>query len=149
MQRGAKSSEAKGRNNWERMRKRNYCTWGESLFKADSPAHTPRSRRKSCPTRTKATQPMTREPESTIHTTGVLVTECGEGEPPREEQTTARSSAPLHLHRKQRPSLRHRAPGPQVILLGRRFLGAERANHCSRQCSTSSGPPQKTEKVIF
>jgi hypothetical protein len=42
------------------MRKRNYYTRGESLFKEDAPARAPRRRRKSRPTRTKATQPMTR-----------------------------------------------------------------------------------------
>jgi hypothetical protein len=52
------------------------------FFKADSPARAPRRRRKSRPTRTKATQPMTRGPGSTSHTTGVLISECGEGEPP-------------------------------------------------------------------
>jgi hypothetical protein len=36
MQRGAESSKAKGRSSWERMRKRNCCTRGESLFKIDS-----------------------------------------------------------------------------------------------------------------
>jgi hypothetical protein len=54
MQRGAESSKAKGLNSLERMQKRNYCTRGESLFKADSPARAPRRRRKSRPTRTKA-----------------------------------------------------------------------------------------------
>jgi hypothetical protein len=40
-------------------------------------------------------------------------------------------------------------PGPQVILFGHRFLGAERANRRSRQYCASSGPPRKTEKVNF
>jgi hypothetical protein len=35
-----------------------------------------------------------------------------EGEPPHEDRTTARGSAPLHLRRKRRPSLWHRGPGP-------------------------------------
>jgi hypothetical protein len=52
MQRGAESSKAKGRGGWERMRKCNYCTWGESLFKEDSPAHAPRRCRESRPMRT-------------------------------------------------------------------------------------------------
>jgi hypothetical protein len=82
MQRGAESSKAKGHNSWERMRKRNCCTRGESLFRKDSLARTPRCRRKSRPTRTKATRPMTRGPGPTSHTTGVLVSERGEGEPP-------------------------------------------------------------------
>jgi hypothetical protein len=105
MQRGAESLEAKGRNNWERMRKRNCYAQGESLFKANSPARATTRCRKFRPTCTKATQPMTRGPGSTSHTAGVLVTECGEGEPPRGERTTARGSASLHLHRKQQPSL--------------------------------------------
>jgi hypothetical protein len=54
MQRGAESSKAKWRNDWERMRKRNCCTRGESLFKADSLAHAPRRYRKSRPTHTDA-----------------------------------------------------------------------------------------------
>jgi hypothetical protein len=41
MQRGAKSSKAKGRDDCERMRKCNCCARGESLFKADSPARAP------------------------------------------------------------------------------------------------------------
>jgi hypothetical protein len=69
----------------ERMRKRNCCTWGESLFKEDSLARSPRGHKKSCPTRTKAAQPMTRGPEPTSHTAGVRVSECEEGKPPREE----------------------------------------------------------------
>jgi hypothetical protein len=40
-------------------------------------------------------------------------------------------------------------PGPRVILLGRRFLGAEKSNHRSRQYRASSGPPQRTKKVNF
>jgi hypothetical protein len=97
MQSGAKSSKAKGRSSWDRMQKRNCCTWGESLFKANSPARAPTHHRKSRPTRTKATQSMTRGPGSTRHTDGVLVSECEEGEPPHEERTTACDSAPLHL----------------------------------------------------
>jgi hypothetical protein len=54
----------------ERMRKRNCCAWGESLFKEDSPARAPRRHRKSHPTRTKAAQPMTRGPGPTSHTAG-------------------------------------------------------------------------------
>jgi hypothetical protein len=81
----------------ERMRKRNCCTRGESLFKEDSPARAPRCRRKSRPTCTKAAQPMTRGLRPTSHTAGVRISECEEDEPPREERTTARVSAPLHL----------------------------------------------------
>jgi hypothetical protein len=105
MQRDTESLEEKGRNYWERMRKCNCCTRGESLFKADSPARAPRRRGKSRPMRTKATQPMTRGLGSTSHTTGVLVFECEEGEPPREERTATRGSAAIHLRRKQRPNL--------------------------------------------
>jgi hypothetical protein len=35
--------------------------------------------------------------------------------------------------------------GPRVILLGRRFLGAEKSNRHSRQYRASSRPPQKAE----
>jgi hypothetical protein len=44
-------------------------------------------------------------PVPTSHTAGVRFSECEEGEPPRKERTTARGSAPLHLRRKQWPSL--------------------------------------------
>jgi hypothetical protein len=104
MQRGAESSKAKGRSSWEKMRNRNRCTRGESLFKEDSCSR-PRFRRESHPTRTNATQPMTRGTRPTSHTAGVRVSESEEGEPPREERTAARGSVPLHLRRKQQPSL--------------------------------------------
>jgi hypothetical protein len=52
MQRGAESSKAKGRSDWERMQKCNCCTQGESLFKADSLARAPRRYKKSRPTHT-------------------------------------------------------------------------------------------------
>jgi hypothetical protein len=51
--------------------------------------------------------------------------------------------------RNKRPSLWHGGSGPRVILLGRRLLGAEKANRRSHQYRASSGPPQKTEKVNF
>jgi hypothetical protein len=47
----------------ERMRKRNYCSRGESLFKTNSPARAPRRYGRS-----QATQSMTRGPEPTSHT---------------------------------------------------------------------------------
>jgi hypothetical protein len=66
------------------MRKRNCCTQGESLFKADSPARALRRYRKSQPKHTdaQATQSMTRGPESTSHTDCALNFGCGKGEPP-------------------------------------------------------------------
>jgi hypothetical protein len=76
MQRGAKSSKAKGRSSWEKMRKHTCNTRGESLFKEDSLTRAPRRRRKSRPTRTKETQPLTRGPRPTSHTAGVRVSEC-------------------------------------------------------------------------
>jgi hypothetical protein len=60
----------------ERMRKCNYCTRGESLFKEDTPAHALRRRRKSRPARTEAAQPMTRGLGPTNHTDGVWASEC-------------------------------------------------------------------------
>jgi hypothetical protein len=54
--------------------------------------------------RTRATQPMTRGSGPTSHTAGMLVPECEEDEPPRGGQIATRGSAPLHLHRNQRPS---------------------------------------------
>jgi hypothetical protein len=88
MQRGAEGSKVKGRNNWERMRKHNRCTWGESLFKEDSPARAPRRRRKSRPTRTKATQPMTRGP-------GPQVIQLVCGSPSAEKANRRARSEPL------------------------------------------------------
>jgi hypothetical protein len=65
MQSGAESSKAKGRSDWERMRKRNCCMPGESLFKADPPAR-PETLQEilsdAHPTCTKVTQSMTRGP---------------------------------------------------------------------------------------
>jgi hypothetical protein len=60
----------------EKMRKHNYCTRGESLFKEDTPAHAPRHRRKPRSARTEAAQPMTRGPGPTSHTNGVRASEC-------------------------------------------------------------------------
>jgi hypothetical protein len=51
--------------------------------------------------------------------------------------------------RNKRASLWHEGPGPRVILLGCWFLGAEKSNRRSRQLCATSGPPQKTKKVIF
>jgi hypothetical protein len=87
----------------EKMRKRNCCTRGESLFKEDSPARAQRRRRKSRPARAEAAQPMTRGPRPMSHTPWVLVLGCGEGELPRalEKRTATRSSVPLHLRRKK------------------------------------------------
>jgi hypothetical protein len=78
----------------------------------------------------------------------MLVPEYEEGEPPREERASAYGSASLCLRQNQQPSPWHKGPGPRVILLGRRFLGAEKSHRRSRQYRTSSGPP-KTEKVNF
>jgi hypothetical protein len=101
MQRSAESSKVKGRSSWEKMRKHDRCTRGEPLLKEDSLARALRCHEKCRPTRTEATRPMTRGPEPTSHSAGVRVSECEEGEPPRE----GRIAASLHLHRKQRPSL--------------------------------------------
>jgi hypothetical protein len=76
MQRGLREFEGERVQQLEKMQKRNRCTRGESLFKEDSLARAPKRRRKSRPTRTKATQPMTRGPRPTSHTTGVQVFEC-------------------------------------------------------------------------
>jgi hypothetical protein len=83
------------------------------------------------------------------HTLRLSASMYGEGEPPHQEHATACGSAPLHLRRNRQPSVWHEGPGPRVILLGRRFLGAEKSNRRSRQYRASSGPPQKTEKVNF
>jgi hypothetical protein len=74
------------------------------------------------------TQPMTRGPSPTSYTAGALVSECGEGGPPRKE----RIAVPLRLHRKQEPSLWHGGPGPRVILFGCRPPCAEKVNRCVR-----------------
>jgi hypothetical protein len=113
----------------ERMREHNRCTRGESLLKEDSLDRAPRRRGKSRPTRTEATQPMTRGPGPTSHSAGVRVSECKEGEPPRKERTAVL----LHIHRKQQPNLYHGGPGPRVILLGRRSPSAKKANRRVRR----------------
>jgi hypothetical protein len=94
-------------------------------------------------------QPPTWGPRPTCHASGVPVPEYEEGEPSCEECTPAYGSAPLRLRQNQQPSPWHKGPGPPVILLGRRFLGAEKSHRRSRQYHASSGPPQKTEKVNF
>jgi hypothetical protein len=69
----------------------------------------------------------------TCHAPDVPVPKYEEGEPPREERASAYSSAPLRLRQNQQPSPCHKGPGPRVILLGRRFLGAEKSHRRSRQ----------------
>jgi hypothetical protein len=113
-------------------RKHNCCSRGESLFKADSPARAPKRHGKSPSMRTRATRPMTRGPGPTGHTGGMLVPECEEGEPPREEHAAAHGGAPLHLRRNQRPSLRHEGPGPRVMLHQRQSPCAKKANRRRR-----------------
>jgi hypothetical protein len=85
----------------------------------------------------------------TCHAPGAPVSVCGEGEPTREERASAYGSASLRVRQNQQPSPWHKGLGPRVILLGRRFLGAEKSHRRSRQYRASSGPPQKTEKVNF
>jgi hypothetical protein len=88
-------------------------------------------------------------PGPTCHTLGVLVREYEEGEPTREERAATRGSTPLHLHRNQRPSLGRKGLGLRVILLGRRFLGAEKSNRRSQQYCAPSVPLQEDKKVNF
>jgi hypothetical protein len=109
----------------------------EPLLKGRLPRSRFETPRKVSPEAHRHTQPKMRVPNPTSHTAGALVSECGEGEPPRKERIVA----PLRLRRKQQPSLWPWGPGPRVILFGRRFLGVERSNRCSRQCHASSGPP--------
>ena len=95
--------EGKRAQQLERMRKRNYYTRGESIFKEDTPARAPRHRRKSRPARTEAAQPMTQG-------SGPKVIQMVYGPPSdekanhHEERTAAHGSAPLHLRQKQRPN---------------------------------------------
>jgi hypothetical protein len=118
IQRGEESSKAKGRCSWEKMWKHNHYTWGEPLLKEDSLARAPRRHRKARPTRTGATQPMTRGLGPTSHSAGVRVSWCEEDKPSRKERTAARGSAPLHLCQNQQPSLWHGGPGPQSHTAG-------------------------------
>jgi hypothetical protein len=96
----------------------------EPLFKGRLPRSRPEMPREVSPGAHRCTQPMTRKPSPTSHTAGALVSECGEGEPPREE----RIIVPLRLRRKQRISLWHGGLGPRVILFGRQPPCAEKAN---------------------
>jgi hypothetical protein len=121
------STNAKGRGELEgeraqrveRMRKRNCRTRGESLFKEGPPARAPRHRKKLHPTRTEATQPMTQGPGPTSHPPWASASECEEGEPPREERTTARGSVTSSSLSKPTAQSLAWGPGPRVILLGR------------------------------
>jgi hypothetical protein len=81
--------------------------------------------RRASPSPPKAVgQPLTRGPGPTSHLPWALVSVREEGEPPREERTTA----PLRLRRKQRASLYHGGPGPRVILLRCWPPSAKKAN---------------------
>jgi hypothetical protein len=73
----------------------------------------------------------------------VPVLGCEGGKPSRKERAIARDSAPLHLHRHQRPSLWHGGPGPHVMHLACRFLGAKEANRRTR-----SAPPPTVARLF-
>jgi hypothetical protein len=111
MQRGAESSEAKGRSNWERMRKRNCCTRGESLFQGRLSRSRPETPRKISPDAHQSNLAYDRGPGSTSHTASVLLSECEEGEPPCEERTAARGSASSSLPKTTAQSMT-RGPRP-------------------------------------
>jgi hypothetical protein len=119
-----------------RVRRRRTATRGENRRVSSSP---PKA----------AAQPLTWGPGPMNHASWASVSECEEGEPPREEHVVARGGVPLHLRRNQLPSLWHGGLGPRVILLGHWFLGIEKSNRCSRQYCAPSGLSQKTEKVKF
>jgi hypothetical protein len=85
-------------------------------------------------------QPLAWEPRPTCHASSVPFLGCKGGEPPCEEHATVCSSAPLHLRRHQWPSLWHGGPGPHVMHLACRFLGAKEANRRAR----STPPPAVT-----
>jgi hypothetical protein len=69
------------------------------------------------------------------------------GEPPRRKRATAsRLCAPSSL---LQPAVQHGGPGPQVMHLACRLLGAEKSHCRSHQYHVSSGPSQKTEKIKF
>jgi hypothetical protein len=117
------------------MRKRNYCTRGESLFKEDTPVRALRRRRKSRSPCTEAAQPMTRGAGPTSHTDGGRASEC---------RTATRSEpspavvCPFISAKNNGPIADTGGLGPRVILLGSRFLGAEKAN---RRARPKSEPP--------
>jgi hypothetical protein len=111
---------------------------GIPFLKKDSPTDAPRRHRRSRPTHARVTQPLTRGPGPTSHTPWASGSVCREGEPPREEHATACGNAPLHLRRKQWPSLWRGGPGPRVILLGRRPPCAEKANRRVRSTPPSA-----------
>jgi hypothetical protein len=60
----------------------------EPHFKGRLPRSHPETPWEVSPDAHRCTQPMTRGPGPTSHTTGALVSECGEGEPPRKERAT-------------------------------------------------------------
>jgi hypothetical protein len=75
------------------------------------------------------------------------VTSDQKGEPLRKKRTTAprlcTPSASLQ------PAVQHGGPGPHVMQLARRLLGAEKSHHRLRQCHVFSGPSRKYEKISF
>jgi hypothetical protein len=104
------------------------CSRDEPLFKGRLPRSRPETPQEISPDAHRSTQPMTRGPGPASHTAGALVSKCEGGEPPHVGRTAAHGSAPLHLHRKQRLSLWHGGPGPHVMHLACRFLGAKKLN---------------------
>jgi hypothetical protein len=75
------------------------------------------------------------------------VTNGKKGEPPCKKRATApRLCAPSAS---LQPAVQHGGPGPHVMQLARRLLGAEKSHRCSRQCHVFSGPSWKTEKIGF
>jgi hypothetical protein len=109
--------------------------WSQSAKKANRRARSvlpPRGRCAASSSPRPTAQPPTWGPRPTCHAPGVPVPEYEEGEPPCEERASAYGSAPLRLRQNQQPSPWHKGPGLRVILLGRRFLGAEKSHHRSR-----------------
>jgi hypothetical protein len=79
------------------------------------------------------------------HTPWSSVSVCEEGEPPREERTTA----PLHLHRKQRTSLWHGARAHESYSLGV-GLHVRRRRTTTRGANrrASSSPPKAVDQPL-
>jgi hypothetical protein len=92
VQRNAESSEAKGRNGWKECGSVT-ADRGVNLFSRKALPLAPLEIPSDACLAPAATQSPTRGPGSACHTPGVLVSECGEGEPPHGERTAARQHA--------------------------------------------------------
>jgi hypothetical protein len=92
VQRGAEGSKTKGRGSWKECGTVT-ADRGVNPFSRKALPLAPQKISSDAHLAPAATQSPTCGPGSTCHTPGVLVSECGEGEPPHGERTAARPHA--------------------------------------------------------